>query len=245
MISLVFLTTTAILVHGGGTTQVSAFSFTGKGYKSIIPSVHPYATRRPVYAMHASTNPSSSFIVPIDDTNYGTLLSGDSMVLVDACAKWCGPCKLIEPVLERCAQKRHSHLTVARYDIESERSTHFKFELLLQKVLPRSLPSLILFHGSKALISRSGVITDDELEAFLNDHWPHPTTTSTSTTTELSSTTVTTTTTTIVTSSPNTTRGSSKQGATPVIRDHRQQQRRKGVSFILPRVWVPMMITCI
>jgi thioredoxin 1 len=106
----------------------------------------------------------------LEDANYRQLFDGDKPVLVDACAKWCGPCKLIEPVLKRCAQKR-SDLIVGRFDIEGGHD-ELKVELLLKGVMPRSLPSLILFHKNQAITIRKGVITDDQLEAFLLENMP-------------------------------------------------------------------------
>ena len=80
----------------------------------------------------------------------------------------CGPCKLIEPVIERCAENWKEGIVVSRYDVESA-NNDVKVELLLQGVMPQSLPSLILVHKSKAITKRNGVITDEELEDFLRE----------------------------------------------------------------------------
>jgi thioredoxin 1 len=122
---------------------------------------------------------SELVIVNLDDSNYRKLLgSGDKAVLVDACAPWCGPCKLIEPVVERCAKNRKDTLVVARFDVESK-SPDLKVELLLQNAMPRSLPSLILFHNQEAIAKWNGVITDEELEDFLSENIPRETTSTT------------------------------------------------------------------
>jgi thioredoxin 1 len=110
-------------------------------------------------------------VVELDDSNYVKLFKGDTPVLVDACAPWCGPCKLIEPVVERAAKSWGESLVVARFNVEA-RNPNLKMEMLLQQVMPTSLPSLILFHGEKALVFRNGMISDEELSEFLESNLP-------------------------------------------------------------------------
>jgi thioredoxin 1 len=105
-------------------------------------------------------------VIDLNDSNYAAVLGSDKPVLVDACAPWCGPCKLIEPVLNRCAAKWDDTLVLARFDVEGK-NPDLKVELMLQEVMPKSLPSLILFDKQKAIATRNGVITDDQLEEFL------------------------------------------------------------------------------
>jgi len=110
----------------------------------------------------------------LKDSNYQTLLRGDGdnrAVLVDACAPWCGPCKLIEPALKRCGERWARHLKVVKFDVESGQ-TDVKLELLMQGVMPRALPSLILFHDGKAIAKHKGVITEEQLDAFVESNLP-------------------------------------------------------------------------
>ena len=111
----------------------------------------------------------SAKIVELNDSNFRQLMRGEKPVLIDACAPWCGPCKLIEPVLDRCAEKWANSLVVARYNVET-RNPDLKLELLLQGVMPKALPSLILFVDAKAVTKRSGVIVDDQLDEFLREN---------------------------------------------------------------------------
>lgn len=109
-------------------------------------------------------------MIDLGDSNYEQILAADNKaVLVDACAAFCGPCKLIEPVLDRCADKWTENLDMVKYDVESD-NPNVKMELLLQNVMPRSLPSLVLFKNGKAIANRSGVITEEELDSFLEMH---------------------------------------------------------------------------
>jgi thioredoxin 1 len=104
-------------------------------------------------------------MINLADTNYETFLKGQ-IVLVDACAQWCGPCKLIEPVLDRCMEKWQGTLHMAKFDVEAK-NPNLKLEFLLQDVMPKSLPCLVLFKDGKALAKHNGVITDEELDDFI------------------------------------------------------------------------------
>ena len=114
----------------------------------------------------------------LNDSTYHRLVvagndSGGSgtPVLVDACAQWCGPCKLIEPVLKKCADKWQDQVAFAKFNVDDDDSVaNVKLELLLQNVMPRSLPSLILFQNGKAMAQHNGVITEEQLDDFLTQN---------------------------------------------------------------------------
>src|SRR5687767_12496573 len=79
----------------------------------------------------------ASKIIDLNDSNFIKLVRSNKPVLIDACAPWCGPCKLIEPVLERGAEKWSNSVLFARLDVDAKNSG-IKLELLLQGVMPRS-----------------------------------------------------------------------------------------------------------
>lgn len=125
-------------------------------------------TRQVSYQQPRTFSIAAGDIIELDDSNYRKLFAGDKPLLVDACAPWCGPCKLIEPVVERCAENFQNSLVVSRYDVESK-NNDVKMELLLQGVMPNSLPSLILIHKNKAITTHNGVVTDEQLEEFIQE----------------------------------------------------------------------------
>ncbi len=109
----------------------------------------------------------------LSDANYKQILFADSYekaVLVDACAPWCGPCKLIEKTLETCAVKWQDSLDLIQYNVEASENPNLKLELLMQNAMPRSLPTLLLFQKGKVVAKHSGVITEEELDALLETH---------------------------------------------------------------------------
>ncbi len=81
----------------------------------------------------------------------------------------CGPCKLIEPALEQCAQTWKDSLVVGKYDVESQ-NNELKVELLLKGVMPQALPALILIHKNKVLTTWKGLIRPDELNKLLEEY---------------------------------------------------------------------------
>ena len=126
---------------------------------------------RPQLPIHGIGPLAAGTIIDLNDSNYAAVLGSNTPVLVDACAPWCGPCKLIEPVLNRCADNWDGALVVARFDVEGK-NPDLKMELMLQGVMPKSLPSLVLFEKQKAITTRNGVITDDQMEEFLKTNLP-------------------------------------------------------------------------
>ena len=87
----------------------------------------------------------------------------------------CGPCKLIEPLLEQCAEDWKDSLVVGKFDVEDAtgkngKSRDLKIELILQGAMPQALPALILVHNNKVLETWKGVISPTELQEMLEKH---------------------------------------------------------------------------
>uniref|UniRef100_A0A7S2M638 Thioredoxin domain-containing protein n=1 Tax=Skeletonema marinoi TaxID=267567 RepID=A0A7S2M638_9STRA len=108
----------------------------------------------------------------LDDSNMKNLLfstppDSPSAVLVDAYTQWCGPCKLIEPLITSTAEKYSNQLSILKYDVEGSNNQDLKVELLLQGVRVSGLPTLILYWEGEPVASHSGVISEEGLEDWL------------------------------------------------------------------------------
>ena len=77
--------------------------------------------------------------IEVSDASFSTeVLSSNKPVLVDFWATWCGPCKMVAPVLEEIATERADHLTVAKLDVDANPETARDFQVV-------SIPTMILF----------------------------------------------------------------------------------------------------
>ena len=85
---------------------------------------------------------TSATIAVTDDSFAQDVLANERPVLVDFWATWCGPCRMLAPVLEEIATERAEELTVAKIDIDANPDTARNFQVI-------SIPTMILFKGGE------------------------------------------------------------------------------------------------
>jgi len=98
-----------------------------------------------------------------DDSFSADVLSSSTPVLVDFWATWCGPCKMIAPVLEEIASEKAGTLTVAKLDVDSNPATARDFQVV-------SIPTMILFKDGKPVTRIVGAKGKAALLRELADH---------------------------------------------------------------------------
>ena len=96
-----------------------------------------------------------------DDSFEKEVLQNEKAVLVDYWAEWCGPCKMIAPVLEEVASEYSDKLTVAKLNIDDNLNTPPKYGI-------RGIPTLMLFKGGNVEATKVGAISKSQLTAFID-----------------------------------------------------------------------------
>ena len=96
-----------------------------------------------------------------DDTFQAEVLQSDVPVLVDFWAEWCGPCKMIAPVLEEIAKDYGDRLKICKLNIDENSDTPPKFGI-------RGIPTLMLFKGGNVEATKVGALSKSQLTAFID-----------------------------------------------------------------------------
>ncbi len=104
----------------------------------------------------------SENIVNVTDASFEEdVLKAEGAVLVDYWAEWCGPCKMIAPVLEEVAKDYSDKLKVCKLNIDENSETPPKFGI-------RGIPTLMLFKDGNVEATKVGALSKSQLTAFLD-----------------------------------------------------------------------------
>ena len=107
---------------------------------------------------------SSELIKHITDESFGAdVLRADKPVLVDYWAEWCGPCKMIAPMLEEASKDYDGRLQIAKMNVDENRDVPAQFGI-------RGIPTLMLFKDGKTVATKVGALSKAQLTAFLDTH---------------------------------------------------------------------------
>jgi thioredoxin 1 len=107
---------------------------------------------------------SSNAIIHISDESFEEeVLKADQPVLIDYWAEWCGPCKMIAPVLDEISEEYAGKLKVVKLNIDDNPETPPKYGI-------RGIPTLMLFKGGNVEATKVGAVSKSQLTSFLDSN---------------------------------------------------------------------------
>ena len=107
---------------------------------------------------------SSDLIHHTSDAAFeGDVLQADKPVLVDYWAEWCGPCKMIAPILDEVSKDYDGRLKIAKMNVDENRDVPAKYGI-------RGIPTLMLFKGGQLAATKVGALSKAQLTAFIDSH---------------------------------------------------------------------------
>ena len=106
----------------------------------------------------------SDSILHVNDSSFeNDVLKAEQPVLVDYWADWCGPCKMIAPILDEVAREYAGRITVAKVNIDQNPETPTRYGI-------RGIPTLMLFKEGNVAATKVGAMSKSQLTAFIDSN---------------------------------------------------------------------------
>ncbi len=103
-----------------------------------------------------------AFVIELNDSNYQDIIKND-LVLVDIWAEWCGPCKMVAPIVDEISIDYQGRLTVGKLDADANKET-------LSQLGVRNIPTLLLYKNGEVVDKLVGAVSKQKLSDMINTH---------------------------------------------------------------------------
>ena len=102
--------------------------------------------------------------VKVSDENFDTeVLKSSKPIVVDFWAEWCGPCKMIGPILEEISDEMTNEITIAKHNIDEEPNTPTKYGI-------RGIPTMLLFKENELKATKVGASTKSDIKSWIEQN---------------------------------------------------------------------------
>lgn len=101
--------------------------------------------------------------VKTSDTTFNDIINKSKLVVVDCWAEWCGPCKMIAPIIDKLAEEYSSKVMFAKLNVDENPQTASKYGIM-------SIPTLLVFKSSKLVDTIVGAVPKLNIESIMKKH---------------------------------------------------------------------------